>query len=857
MKTVQESAMSTQQRARTILRINFVLALLEGAWVLQQYVSQPSESDAAFLLGFSLFRWILLAFIFLMMGGILLLLAGSFKETWSSSRVGNFFQRTLATKATFWVLLSWIVLMWLALFTSERYLGLFDSYRDRLVPLLWWFTFLAVQAMLSLLYVKSIGLKLIHEYRDVFIPGFVALILFGLFVGVTAFTGLGLNPDPIYWQNAGVPILLIQVSAAWACGLIFNRFIIRSKTPQPVRLDLFVCVGLWALASLLWLSQPSRPSYNSLAPNPPNFQSYPFGDSIIYDIAAHEYAIGKPIPSEFGVKPLYSLFVAVLHLFSGENYARLVTLQVIILAAIPALVYLLTGQLGGRPAGLVASILIILRERNGIALSNVIEVSHPKLILSDVFAMGLMVLALWLFFRWMEKPVERRGELLTLGGVFSLLILTRGHPILLVPLMVFVFLLFVRRPMRFRLQSILLFTVAVAVPLIPWFWRNYEITGKFAFQDPVSRYTTHTAGLFSLTPGVVPPRLEGETDAEYYDRLSGQMFKFMLEHPGEVMKFVSAHQVHNMILGYVYLPHSFRIESLRAYVKTEPFWSDWKGGLQPQEWSLLVLNVGLISLGVGGSWKRKKLLVLVPILVGIGYTLSVSIGRLSGWRFIQPADWITLVYYSIGLMQFAAILRFILTPESRVVENEAMPEPQANQMKRSSVARLAIIPSAFFLIALALTHGHNLFSSRYPAKSESQILDEYERLIASISEAPLRTDVDRFLQLDDAVLLYGRAIYPAYFEADAGAFNHYLLSYQAQPYPRAVFYLLGPQSADVVLPLRSVPSHFPDGAGVIVAGCKSGTQIVEALFVLLMDDQSVLYRRQPSADLACPLPENE
>ncbi len=844
-----------QNRKVTILRLNLVLALVEGLIVFWFFLKEPSENQSAVLLGFSALRLIFLLAVLGILLIVLSLLVNSFRRPWWKRGVGQWMLNAMDRTRTWQTLFLWAGLMYLSLFLSEAQLGSLSPYRERSFPVLAWSAAVSVQLILSVVYLRSIGSNVLHQFRDVLLPASVALALVGLFIVFVAVTGLGLDPDPIYWQWAGVPVLLTQVLLAVIAGLTINSLINRLKVSRSSRLDLFISVGLWALACLLWLSQPARPSYTSLAPSPPNFQSYPFGDAIIYDIAAHDYLIGKPIPSEFGVKPLYSLFLALLHLFAGENYTLVTSLQIIVLALVPVLMYLLTTSLSNRPAGLVAAVLVILRERNGIALSNVIEVSHTKLLLSDTFAMGLMILLLLLFFRWLEKPEIRRVTLIAMGGVLSLLSLTRGHPVILVPLVFCLFLLVTSIPLRVRLQCALLFAVGAAVPLIPWFWRNYEVNGEFTFQDPVSRYTTHIAGLYTLDQKV-PARLNGETDAEYYDRLSGQPLQFILQHPGEVAKFVSAHYFHNSILSYVYLPHSFRIETLRAYVKTEPFWRDWAGELQVQEWILLWLNFAVIALGFGTSWKKQRLSALIPLVVGIGYNLSVSIGRLSGWRFIQPSDWVTLVYYSIGLIQLSFILRFVLVHPAQHAQTDEETGSQVNAQPGRWAPVWGVL-TAFFLIAWVLTYGHGLFSSRYPAKSAPQLIETFQELTASMPGSMSNEALNNFLKTDSALIAYGEALYPAFFESDAGAFNHYLLSYQARPYNRVVLHLSGPQSVGVILPMRSAPARFPDEAEVIVLGCRSEAGIVDAMSLLVISDPPILYTRDPLPDLVCPLPEAE
>ena len=294
--------------------------------------------------------------------------------------------------------------------------------------------------------------------------------------------------------------------------------------------------------------------------------------------------------------------------------------------------------------------LVILRERNGIALSNVIEVSHAKLLMSDVFTMGLMALMLWLLIRWIRKPDLHRSAPFVVGGLVALLTLTRGHPIVLFPVIGCILLFLAPRP-ALRWRSILLLTAGLVLPLVPWFWRNYQAMGKVAFQNPVSPYSANVAGLYSMTPLLASPRTFNETDSAYYERLQKQIVQFVVEHPAELVRFISAHYAHNAVFSYVYLPHSFAIETVRTYVKTEPFWHQWQGSFSNQGRVLLALNIVVLSLGLGRAWRDVKWYAFIPILVGIGYNLSIAVGRLSGWRFILPADWTTMIHYARHLIQ--------------------------------------------------------------------------------------------------------------------------------------------------------------------------------------------------------------
>ncbi len=844
------------RRTITILRLSLFLALVEGMFVLwTYYLTAPSEAESVVFLQYSALRLMLLLVVFISLLAILFFLAATFRSNW---RVGNFVARHWDKKETFWVLLALAGLTYFLIFASEQKLDAFASYRERLYPLLVWLCLATLQFLAGLLLVRGYGSGILQTYRGSLLPGGFALLFLSLLLAFIAFTKIGLTPDLIYWQGPGVPLLFAQVIVAFVAAVLFNTLAIRVGKSNQGRLNLFAGILLWALAVFLWWSQPARASYNILEPAPPNFQEYPFGDAILYDTAAHEFLTGTALPNDFWVKPLYSFFLAILHLLAGENYPLLVFLQIAVLAIIPVLVFLLVSLLGNRTAGVLTSLLVILREQNSIALSNVIQVAHLKLLLSDVFSMGLVVLLVWLVLRWFERPDERRVDPLMIGGVLGLLTLTRGHPILLLPILAVVIFLFKPTHSRQRWERAGLFAAGVALVLIPWLWRIYETTGRVALQSPVSPYSANMAGLYSLTPRLANPaafttEVSEETLAQS-DAQNKQVFEFVLQQPGEVARFVSAHFFHNTIFSYIYLPHSFRIERLRAYVTTEPFWGAWFGELSFQGWVLLPVNFALLALGFGAAWNKRKAVALVPLSIGVGYIASVSVGRISGWRFILPSDWITLVYFSIGLVQLSYIVGYIVNRIPQDVssqnENQLVEKMPASRMRAAGFAVF------FLLIGAGVTYGNWPFSTRYQMQTETQLAGEYIRMTQAFDRSIGENDVKAFLQDSRAEIVHGQAIYPYYLEAGSGPVNHFWPAYKPRPYSRLVFYLVGPESMNVILPIPSSDVKFPDGAEVMVLGCVNDFGDVEALAVLLVGESTSLFMREPIPEMTCPLSES-
>lgn len=855
--------MPNQKHVHLILRGNLIFAFAEGLLVLWSYIREPSEPASAVFLGFSYSRLALILLVLLLCSGIAILLFRSFRDARWTQAVEKSLSRLTAQNVVLWISILWLALVYGLLFSSDHLLGPLASYRERLLPILLWLSVLAVQLILFTIYIRGIHLEVVREARGMLLASLALLILFGLLALGIAVTRIGLTPDAVYWQEAGTPILLQQVFLAVLAGIFFNLLLERAHFGSPTRLNVMVSLILWGLTCVIWLSRSAELTWFSMEPAAPNYQSYPFSDALVYDHAARGYLIGKPIPSDFWFKPFYSFFLTGLHVFAGENYTFLISLQVLILALIPVFAYLLGASLGNRSAGLVLALLLALREYNALALSNVIQVSHVKLLLSDVFAMGFMVLLLWVFFHWVAKPGERRILPLVLGGVLSLLVLTRGHPILLLPFLLCAVYLVPVPHLRLRREAVVLTLFGFSLSLLPWLWRNYELTGKLALQDADSPYSAQISTLYSSTPRPfdpenLPPRYPGESDSAYYDRLGKQAIRFTFDHPDQVAGFISAHYFHNLIFSYIYLPHSFRIENPKDYVSTEPFWSIWQGDLSAQGQILFLINLSVIALGFGSLWKKYKYLALVPLFLGMGYNLSISVSRLSGWRFILPADWITLIYYAAGWMQFYHLLRSVVTREVHPVAQEHGTPHPVHPLKRLPLTVSALF---FLILSLALTKGHALFSQRYPEKSVAQLQEDYTQTSNAIPASIPNFSVEDFLKTEGAVIAYGQAQHPYFLGAEqtelSGIWSVFSIwpHYRPQPFPRLIFNLNGPNSAGVVLPMAAPPPSFPDGADVIVIGCLATSGEINALAVLIQGASPIQYTSEPFSTSACPFPE--
>jgi hypothetical protein len=693
----------------------------------------------------------------------------------------------------------------------------------------------------------------------------VVAVVLGVSMAIWAgisWSRIGLEPDRSGWYSPGTPLLFSQVALTCMVGIGFLMWEssieswiskVKQKAGSLINLDVLLCVVLWVGAFLIWWNEPMRKwSYFSSEPTPPNYEFYPYSDAAIYDEASQGLLVGISRSASVMLRPLYSFFLALLHTLGGQDYQAIVLIQVLVLAIIPALVYLIGSKLGNRAAGIIAALLAILREKNSIALTNVIEVSHSKLLLSDTPAFALMLLFVFLLVTWLQRPESRDPRGILAGAALGMVVLVRSQAQLLVPVVLICLIFAGRIEWGSIFRKFLLFMIGLILLIAPWIWRNYQISGNAAVENPEFYIRILASGYVHSEDEYEP--LPGEGFDDYYARMKAQIVDFILENPGEVARFYTSHFVHNEIGSIVYLPLSLKLYPLRSYVDRLGFWADPSKILSGGAATLLLINLGLISIGIAAAYRRAKWIGLMPLFVHLGYSLSVVPMRLSGWRFILPVDWVPMLYYSFGLMILCAVILSFFNKKWMPPLLDKSPEVDApQQIVRSGHGSIsfALIVSALFGLTLPLIE--LLTPVRYPELRQDEIIRRFISEEVHLSDGVLlpRSDLSSFLETQKgAVVLYGRALYPGFYKAGEywGDDNAFLLT--AREYDRLQFRLIGPVPGSVFIPLTQPPASFPHASDVVVIGCSSGYGI-KAL-VVQVKDQAAALSASPWPGLTCP-----
>lgn len=638
-------------------RLFWGLAFLEGLLALVWMLRAPSEAERAVWLGLSAGR--------LAIGGIILsfLAAIAALLLWSRWRQGQLEERLQAWLKQFttdanaarrigggkFVLAAGFCLgMQLLLMTPEIQEPFSRAYFERLLPLIAWGAALCLQGLLLLISLRS------RTPPDtpvsaaagpaVGIPARPLLAFLSLFALVWLSWGwvrANLLPTEslrVGWNRQGVPILETQLALTWLAGMLilvldhrWSRK--RSHRLTPRQLDGLIALALWLITAIVWQNTPLSPNWFISEPRPPNQEIYPNSDALRYDASAQNALDGlgfRFFEGPYIRRPLLSAWITVLHLLRGQNYRQVVSLQVVILALLPALIYLLTRQLAGRAAGVLSALLIMLREANSIAAASRITSSNAKLLMADL-PTALMVAAFALaVLSWLRRaaaanasPPKSGGDhalpfALVAGGLLGLSMLIRLETAILglvaLGILALQSRLTTRRAAgshtsgRLAWKQSALFAVGVILVISPWIVRNYRVTGQVFIDSPnfallllAQRFTPPAATLPptpaeaspTSTPSLEEPPQPAAGEEEQPPspvetsqapeipppgQAAEQALEFIRENPAALLKSFIAHTLNSEVQAVLTLPTALRLLdsglNFAGHRSLERFWQE-------------------------------------------------------------------------------------------------------------------------------------------------------------------------------------------------------------------------------------------------------------------------------------------
>lgn len=700
-------------------------------------------------------------------------------------------------------------------------------------PLGRWFFLAALQALLVALFVREQPASWNFKKAAAVSLAIIAVV----WIGVVS-TRIGLEPDNRYWNVAGVPVLINQLAMVFGLALlaVFLYGLLTKKVSANTRrreilLDLLACLILWAGAAWFWHQAPFSNSFFAEGVFPPNQDFYPYSDAALTDLGGQYMLIGKGLEYPFFTeKPLYALFLGLLHKFVGQRYLTVSGWQLICFAVLPVLLYLLGKQLHNRLFGVSIALFSIAKEYNAIFSTFKISVSNSRLYLSEFPTLILMVLLAIALVSWF-KSAGKEGPLpLLAGGALGLAAMVRTNPLLLAPIILLFALWFYRRSLKRFWTSALLFIGGFALVLGPWLaftWIKYGtdpftykisavIQTRFLQQEQRPAPTgleQHPVSLLGEKP-VIPADIKPSEAAPLSQRLG-------------VFGFTLGHFFNNQIKALFTLPFAVYPLELTPVLDL-PYWREpvsWTGELPLSSGFAFALNLTLISLGITAGWKRNGAAGLVPLLLNIGYYLSNALGRTSGSRYLLPVDWTIYFYYLFGLVllyETGAHLRSVLPEEQLAAAALVRTEDKRKPRVLGVAVLLLLVGSAVPLINISFP---DLYTDQ---QKDTNITALYASPIFT-SHPELVDESDALLRKTSARIFRGRMLYPRYRDFALSGKEGLILTV-LQPELTEVFFSFDTDDL----------TYLEPGKDILVLGCQR-EGFVEG-FVAFLPEQGVTLR---------------
>jgi len=728
--------------------------------------------------------------------------------------------------------------------------GEYDSYYIRIKPLIFWAGLIGLQTLCIDSYIRWIVIrenfsKSLQSNRGLLqLSSWVFLIFIFIWLFISQ-SRIGISGNEDYWYETGVPILPLQMLISLIAGL--GLVWIENKSPLAIslKLDRWLVPGIWLVTALLWGFTPVSESYFNPKSLPPNYQYYPYSDAADYDLQSQYVLIGQGLNNGKSVdNPIYPAFLVLIHLLSGQNYARNMALQSMFYAVFPVIAYLIGKELFGRGTGVATAVMLAFRGYNSIILMPIINLSNPKQMLIDFpTAIAVSVSTLILMRLWKSgQKVNFTGSAwhgVSIGLAFLI------RPTALALLLVAPIAALFRRPSFISWFRIMLSMLAgFILVMTPW-----------AIRNEVQRPGNGIKSYFSKINLVIDTRFRDVTK-ESDDGSSGYISQSQQnqnenkknsppEKAGAILNVISNHFFHNLITSVFVLPVSSTIDDLFHTIKSpNTVWTPyWNGGLTIEQIVFLTIVLIILAIGMASAWRKNSTIGLIPLISFFVYQLANSIGRTSGGRYIVPTDWIIVFYFAIGLMEiWRVMMAFSATSETIPVARAAPP-------LRNKIITILLILILGAIPALIELPFHKIY---IPIDQKAMLSSSNLQGIPAQSIYS-NEEILNFLRQKGAVLLIGRAMYPKYFNKQEIAKNTEGMLIPVD-YPHLEFSIIGPGGTQpVVFATHSL--QLQNTASIIVLGCKNkrlGWNYVDAIKILGYTPETLIDFQGSNQPLQCP-----
>lgn len=222
---------------------------------------------------------------------------------------------------------------------------------------------------------------------------------------------------------------------------------------------------------------------------------------------------------------------------------------------------------------------------------------------------------------------------------------------------------------------------------------------------------------------------------------------------------------------------------------------------------------------------------LLPLGFNLAYNSWSALFFSSGSRFIVPVDWGIRLYQIYGLLFLGGLLlvfthgakdnvsTWILKP----YRSQAIPNESTLLSRRRFFKIIVLIVCLGTFVPLT----EMVFPKKYPVNSQEVLANQIGITLEN-----------------GEIVLYGRALYPRYYNAGDGEPDTAKIGYEPNEKSRLIFFLVGTKNELVVFELKQVPKYFPHTADVFIVGTQMDNYFSPRVIMVRKDSRSEVYTNQ-------------
>ncbi len=821
---------------KRLLQIIFVLIIIESIIVIGQLIPWDLVDISAPFQGLSAINIGLVLILMVIILGCTSILINKRLQIGLINKLQKFFEGQRTYKNLISILLILIAYEALqdVLFLRSPVAAVhYEGYRQILgkyFSLLVWLFLVSLELLAAIYIIIGIDLK---KWASKNRRELILFIIAGAFLGLLHLSRAGYHPSYFefeWFEELNAPLMGVQVSIIIILLVGFlalaNKYFSKREIISTARSDYTIVFLLILVAFIAWSRVPNKASSFVDIPRPPNFQYYPRSDALGYEISAHRLLAGNGTGRTIHVG--FWQYLAFKNLIIGDNFQAGVRFNLLVLSIIPALLYLAIKSFQDRLSGLLVSVLFIIREVNGLRLVEYITIQQIRDQLTEPFVILGVSLVLLILVKWNNASTRPAILLLLAGGILGWIILLRVEALVYIPAIGLGVLFILRKNFFCGVKSIALIMVGILLVSGPWMYRGVRSSGSL-LSIGMGRERLVLDSMNQLIPNNNKQVEEAsvEKHQEILFNIGNNLISFLYYLPANHQPLLTINNLPDLMTNQVdptdLEGDTYREKYLERYARSLPYWwNDWDGKLESRSFLPLLFSVFLILLGFFQITDKNRGIVLIIALVAIFHTGIYSfIGR-SGGRFLRSVDWISLVFYGIGL---SVIIKNTINSNHEVINNWWWNDQTSVIIQntvdfRKSKLGMVLTSAALFMFGLSFPLAESAIPKKFNEEKKLMAVD----VISSVSKNDLNMDECIELKNSGYLVEYGKALFPRYFEADRILEDVPGRNFTDPDENRIEFYLVGTKNIWVAIPNNRALRDFPNGSEVIILGDIKSTE---------------------------------